>query len=148
MIIDPSGVDTLLIQIDDSRSTAEGGFPNMLSPDEWLLIVASGREAELERQLRQTLPGHISVVDISGGQTRLNLSGEGVATLLKKSSHYDFHSSNFGPGRCVQTTFAKATALVCRREDGSIDLVMRRSFADYLARWLLDAAAEFGSQIN
>ena len=112
-----------------------------LGPDEWLLIVVAARASEVESRLRQTLPGHVSLVDVSAGQTLVNLSGAAVGTLLKKSSHYDFHPANFGPGRCVQTNFAKAAALVSQREDGSFDLVIRRSFADYLARWLLDAGS-------
>lgn len=119
-----------------------------LGPDAWLLMVAGGREVAVETELRQALPGHFSVVDVSGGQTLLNLSGEGVTTLLKKCCHYDFHPTNFGPGRCVQTSFAKATALVSQRDDGSFDVIIRRSFADYLARWLLDAGAESGVDLT
>lgn len=119
-----------------------------LGPNEWLLMVDGGREASLEEQLRRQLAGHISIVDVSGGQTLLNMSGTGAAVVLMKSSPYDFHASNFVPGRCVQTTFAKATALVAACDDGSFDLVIRRSFADYLARWILDAGAEAGAAIT
>lgn len=119
-----------------------------LGPTEWLVIVPGGTEADTEARLRRTLQGHFSVVDVSGGQTLINLSGDGVETVLKKSSVYDFHLRNFSPGRCVQTTMAKATALVSKRADGSLDLVVRRSFADYLAAWLLDAGREFGSRIE
>ena len=118
-----------------------------LGPDEWLLLAQGNTALEHEQALREGLPGHVAIVDISGGQTLVNLSGPGVENILKKSGPYDFHSSNFGDGRCVQTTFAKATALVARCEDGSVDLVIRRSFADYLARWLLDAGAEFDARI-
>lgn len=119
-----------------------------LGPTEWLVIVDGGREALLETQLRQTLHGHFSIVDISGGQTLINLSGKGVYNLLAQSSSYDFHPAHFGPGRCVQTTFAKATALISKKPNGSFDLVIRRSFADYLASWLLDAGKEFGCRIE
>jgi sarcosine oxidase subunit gamma len=118
-----------------------------LGPDEWLLLAQGSDAGDLEAALREGLPGHVAIVDVSGGQTLVNLGGTGVATVLKKSSPYDFHPSNFGAGRCVQTTFAKATALVASCEDGSVDLVIRRSFADYLARWLLDAGAEFDARI-
>jgi sarcosine oxidase subunit gamma len=119
-----------------------------LGPNEWLLIVPGGSEGRTETALRQAISGHIAIVDISGGQTLINLSGEAVATVLKKSSGYDFHPRHFGPGRCVQTTLAKATALVSKKADGSFDLVIRRSFADYLASWLLDAGREFGCRIE
>lgn len=119
-----------------------------LGPNEWLLIVDGGSEAAVESHLREVFKGHISIVNISGGQTLINLRGADVETVLKKSSGYDFHPSHFGPGRCVQTTFAKATALVSKKADGSFDLLIRRSFADYLATWLLDAGREFGCRIE
>ncbi len=65
-----------------------------------------------------------------------------------KSSVYDFHPDNFQPGKCVQTTFAKAGALVSKKSDGSFDLVIRRSFTDYIAEWLLDAGKEYGCSIT
>jgi len=146
------GVDAVLgIALPTQPSTcAHNGEAGIywLGPDEWLLIVEGGRAAALEEQLRQQLGGHISIVDVSGGQTLLNISGNGAAMVLMKSSPYDFHTANFGPGCCVQTTFAKATALVVAREDGCFDLVIRRSFADYLARWILDAGAEAGVIIS
>lgn len=119
-----------------------------LGPTEWLVIVPGGSEAEMEARLRDNLQGHFAVVDVSGGQTLINISGEGVDIVLKKSCGYDFHPSRFAAGHCVQTTFAKATALVNKKSDGSFDLVIRRSFADYLALWLLDAAKEFGCRIT
>ena len=119
-----------------------------LGPNEWLAIVAGGTEAEVEARLRQTLIGHFSVVDVSGGQTLLNLSGEAVGMVLKKSSVYDFHPSQFAQGRCVQTTFAKASALVSKSADNSFDLVIRRSFSDYLFRWIVDAASEYGIEVT
>lgn len=119
-----------------------------LAPNEWLVIVGAGTEFEIETRLRQTLRGHFAIVDVSGGQTLVRLSGPAVAMVLKKSSVYDFHPDHFPVGRCVQTTFAKATALVSKTADDSFDLVIRRSFADYLFRWLIDAAGEYGIKIN
>ena len=119
-----------------------------LAPNEWLVIVGADTELEIEARLRQTLRGHYAIVDVSGGQTLVRLSGEAVAMVLKKSSVYDFHPDHFPVGRCVQTTFAKATALVSKTADNSFDLVIRRSFADYLFRWIVDAASEYGLKIN
>ena len=119
-----------------------------LGPNEWLAIVRGGTGRNTESQLRETLKGHFSVVDISGGQTQIRMSGEGVGQLLKKSSVYDFHPEHFRSGQCVQTTFAKASALISKNADQSFDLVMRRSFSDYLCRWIIDASAEYGLEMN
>ena len=119
-----------------------------LGPDEWLLIVPDGEQPRVERQLREAVSGPLSVVDVSGGFIHVNLAGEDAGKVLQKSSPYDFHPRNFPPGRCVQTIFAKASALVAANADGSFDLVIRRSYADYLARWITDAAAEYGYSVR
>lgn len=122
-----------------------------LGPSEWLIVEQGGDPAPLEAALRASLKGHISIVDVSGGQTCINVRGVAVGTLLKKSSIYDFEgwdAATPSSGSVVQTTFAKASAAVSNRCDGSYDLVIRRSFADYLAQWLLDAGGEFGCRIE
>jgi sarcosine oxidase subunit gamma len=119
-----------------------------LGPTEWLAIVPGGTEATVEAKLRETLTGHFAVTDVSGGQTILNLSGKAVNEVLKKSSVYDFHPSQFTQGRCVQTTFAKASALIHKNADDSFDLVIRRSFSDYLFHWIIDAASEYGIDVK
>jgi len=119
-----------------------------LGPDEWLLLVDREVESHIESKLRLTLTGHYGVTIVTGGQTLINVSGKELESLLRKSSVYDFHPSHFQVNDCVQTTFAQATGLFCKCADGSFDIVIRRSFADYLARWLLDAGAEFGCVIE
>ena len=117
-----------------------------LGPNEWL-VTATSDALSLGSALRQELKGHVAVVDVSGGQTQVNLSGEQVDTLLKKASVYDFGSwaeaSDQG-GRCTQSTFASASALVVKNVDGSVDLIIRRSFSDYIMQWLLDAVKDTG----
>ena len=119
-----------------------------LGPDEWLLVVEGGDGLSVERRLRDALDGRFSVVDVTGAQIQLDLSGPHIGKVLQKSSPYDFHPRNFPPGRCAQTVFAKATALVAAKEDGAFDIVFRRSYADYLMRWLADAAAEYGYRLD
>ena len=123
---------------------AEDTAAYWLGPDEWLLVVPSGAEGAMERRLRDTLEGSFSVVDTTGAQRIVNLSGPGTGSVMQKSSPYDFHPRNFPAGRCVQTTFAKASALVAGNADGSFDLVVRRSYANYVHRWIAEAAAEYG----
>jgi sarcosine oxidase, subunit gamma len=122
-----------------------------LGPSEWLVIEIAGQAQIIEAALRKSLKGHIAIVDVSGGQTCINLRGVGVTTVLKKSTVYDFEAwdlATSNAGRAVQTTFAKASAVISNRSDGSYDLVIRRSFADYIAQWLLDAGEEFGCRIE
>ena len=111
-----------------------------LGPDEWLVTVTAGANDELEGRLRVALGGAGAVVDVSSGYIRYNLHGPAAAETLMKASPYDFDGREFGPGRCVQTVFAKITALVACRESSSFDLTIRRSYAGYFERWTADAS--------
>ncbi|HLA33164.1 MAG TPA: sarcosine oxidase subunit gamma family protein [Pseudomonas sp.] len=120
-----------------------------LAPDEWLLIVPGGTEYEVEQKLRAALDGqHISLVNVSGGQTILELSGPKVRELLMKSSSYDVHPSNFPVGKAVGTVFAKSQLVIRHTGEDCWELLVRRSFADYIWLWLQDASAEYGLVIK
>ena len=121
-----------------------------LGPDEWLII--SNRPANfLQLKLREALRGHSAVTDVSGGYTKIRLVGPSLPSVLQKASGYDFEAwllDDTNQSRCAQTNFAKATALVALNEDNSFDVVVRRSFADYIAQWLLDAGRVQGCLIH
>ncbi len=120
-----------------------------LAPDEWLLIVPGGEEYAVEQRLRQALGEelHYAVVNVSGGQTLLELSGANVRELLMKSTSYDVHPSNFPVGKAVGSIFAKSQCVIRHTGEDTWELVVRRSFADYFWLWLQDASAEYGLQI-
>jgi sarcosine oxidase subunit gamma len=126
--------------------SAEAGEASVrwISPDEWLLIVPGAEAFGLEQRLREQIDGHVAIVNVSGGQTVLMLTGKDAVNVLKKSTGYDFHASQFPVGKVVSTTFAKAQAVIRRTGEQSWELVIRRSFADYIWLWLQDASAEYG----
>lgn len=113
-----------------------------LGPDEWLVVTPGAREAELAVALREALRGIFSAVtEVGSGQTVIVLRGRGVRDLLAKECPFDLHAPSFGPGACAQTRLAKAAVLLRPLDGAAIELVVRRSFADYLWSWLGDAAA-------
>ncbi len=114
-----------------------------IAPDEWLLI-GPGKEAyAMELSLRAQLDGHYAVINLSGGQTLLRLAGPKARLVLMKSCPYDMHDRNFPVGKVVTTVLAKSQATVHRIGDEEWALVVRRSFADYVWRWLMDAGKEY-----
>ncbi|MFB9147326.1 sarcosine oxidase subunit gamma [Halomonas alkalicola] len=130
----------------------EGGERSIqwLSPDEWLLIVPGGEEFALEGRLREALGDardtsvkNYAIVNVSGGQTLLELEGEMARELLMKSTPYDVHPDAFPVGKGVTTVFAKANLILRRPSEERWELVLRRSFADYCYRWILDAGSEY-----
>lgn len=120
-----------------------------LGPDEWLLIVPGGQELAVEQKLRAALDGqHTQIVNVSGGQTVLELSGPNVREVLMKSTSYDVHPNNFPVGKAVGTVFAKSQLVIRRTGEETWELLIRRSFSDYWWLWLQDASAEYGLSIE
>lgn len=115
-----------------------------ISPDEWLVVVPGLKAFEVETALHAELSGHYQVVNISGGWTIYKLSGANVVDVLKKSTIVDVHPSKFPVGKVVTTTFAKSGAIIRRSGESEFELVVRRSFADYLWLWIQDASREYG----
>lgn len=115
-----------------------------LSPDEWLVTVPYEQAFALEKALRADAEGHFSVVNVSGGQTLLTLSGPRAVDVLKKSTPLDLHLREFPVGKVAGSIFAKSSVLLRRTGEESWELVVRRSFADYLWLWLQDASREYG----
>lgn len=116
-----------------------------LGPDEWLAVTPGEREREIVDALRSALDDvHSSVTPVTGGQTILVLRGAHVRDLLAKGCPFDLHSPAFRAGACAQTHLAKAGVLLRPVGDDAIEIVVRRSFADYLYKWLETAAAEYG----
>ena len=117
-----------------------------LGPDEWLLLTPPDREAGIAQALRNSLGNlFFAIIDISSGQTVINIRGNQARDVLAKGCSLDLHPRHFYPGCCAQTHIAKATVLIRQQDHSpSFDLVVRRSFAEYLALWLKDAAQEYG----
>lgn len=117
-----------------------------LGPDEWLATTDTSAGPALCAELTQALSAlHASVTDQSGGLVAMQMSGTSVRELLAGGCTLDLHPREFGVGDCAQTGLAKANVLLaCVDEAPAYVLVVRRSFADYLGRWIADTGREFG----
>lgn len=114
-----------------------------LGPDEWLLKASHGQGDALVDALRTALSGlHSAVVAVGDGNTTLTVEGDGAAALLSRGCPLDFHPRAFAAGALAQTHIAKCGATVLCIEAGKrYEVTVRRSFADYLFRWLCQAGA-------
>ncbi len=109
-----------------------------LGPDEWQVVTESDRAADLVRQLEAALAGqHVAINDLSGGQVALQLTGTDVPELLARACTLDLHPSLFGVGDCAQSGLAKTNVLLgCIGETPVYEIIVRRSYSEYLLRWL------------
>lgn len=135
------------LPITPNTTTAGGNLTaTWLGPDEWLLLAEHHQPDPLVEDLQAALTGHVaSVVDISAGQTVFRLSGPTTLDVLARGCALDLHLTVFPPGACAQTLLARAQALLIAVDDTpTIDIIVRRSFAPYVATWLEDSAHHFG----
>ncbi|MBJ7468664.1 MAG: sarcosine oxidase subunit gamma [Rhodoferax sp.] len=113
-----------------------------LGPDECLLQCPIGQGAALEAALREAMPGqHMAIVNVGHGNTVLRVQGPGAADLLSRGCPLDFHASVFAAGQVAQSHISRANAtILCKQAGSHYEVTVRRSFADYLFRWLCAAA--------
>ena len=116
-----------------------------LGPDEWLVTSPQGVAPDLFGRLRRAVAGrHAAVVDLSASRAIIEIDGRQARTLLQKGCGIDLHPTEFGPGQCAQTLFAKLPVIIDQLSAAPVyRLFVRRSAARWLAEWLIDAADEF-----
>ena len=117
-----------------------------LGPDEWLLTSTTETPEELEALVRAVVvPLGGAAADVSAQRIGLRLTGPRARDVLAKGCSIDLHPRVFRRGSSAQTTLGQAgVVLLALSAAGDEYLVLvRSSFAGYLADWLLDAALEF-----
>jgi sarcosine oxidase subunit gamma len=130
-----------------ANTIARGNGYDMLwlGPDEWLVRSAMAhdatRTAPLQAKLGAAFAGvFASAVDIGSGYTVLEIGGTRTREVLVRGCPLDLHPTLFGEGQCAQTHYFKASMTLLPTGADSFDIVVRRSFADYFVKIMLDAA--------
>jgi len=119
-----------------------------LGPDEWLLTSTAEAPEELEDRVRDAVvPLGGSAANVSAQRITVRLTGERVRDVLARGCAIDLHPRVFGRGSSAQTTLGLAGVVLLALNDAGDDylVLVRSSFAGYLADWLLDAAFEFAA---
>ena len=121
-----------------------------LGPDEWLVTSAAGDRTSLAQAFDNALASmHAASNDVSGGNVVVRLAGERTRDLFAKGCTLDFNPDAFPVGACAQSGLGKANVLVGFVDAGpTFDVVVRRSFSDYLVKWLRHSGSEFGIEFG
>ena len=115
-----------------------------LAPDEWLIVAPAA--ADLFARLGAIAEQSFSTANWqSGAFAQMRLTGDAARDVLAKGCTLDLHPQSFLAGHCAQTLLAKAGVLLAFDDNRPAwSLIVRRSFAEYLALWLAHAGKEFG----
>ena len=127
----------------NTASVGNGRQLFWLGPDEWLLKTAGGTGDAIEAALRAELVGkHISVVQVGSGNTTFSVQGAAAADLISRGGPLDLHVRSFPAGSLAQSHIAKANVVVyCLEAETAFEITVRRSFAEYLFKWLCEAGS-------
>ncbi|WP_375424137.1 2Fe-2S iron-sulfur cluster-binding protein [uncultured Friedmanniella sp.] len=117
-----------------------------LGPDEFLLL---GGTAAGAGQLRSALGSDGAVTDVSATRTTVALSGRHARDVLSHGMAVDLDA--LVPGTCVQTLLAQCAVVAFGDGEPAstgdrVEVLVRSSFADHLADWLLLTAAEYATE--
>ena len=143
----PTDVNTVSGRID-------GIYTLCLGPDEWLIVTPSNKEQILYSELTQALEQlHTSINLVGESRTLIRLSGLYARNVLAKGCSVDLHPRVFKPGQCAQTILGRSDITVHQVADeagtnaATYDIIVFRSFAEYVWTWLEDAAREYGVRV-
>ena len=127
----------------NTASVGNGRQLFWLGPDEWLLKLPGGAGETIEVALRAALAGkHFSVVQVGSGNTTFSVQGAAAADLLSRGCPLDLHARSFPNGSLAQSHISKANVVIyCLQAETSYEVTVRRSFAEYLFKWLCEAGS-------
>lgn len=110
-------------------------------PDDWLIVDERPDASELLGALEGAVAGHhTAVVEVSGNRVRFRISGRDARALMNRACALDFDPPEFAAGHCAGTIVARAQAFVMQTsDDPTYELLVRRSFAAYVADWFVTA---------
>ena len=126
------------------RSATHGARAALwLGPDEQLLLAPVADAEAVAGRLREALAAlpH-SLVDVSHRQIGIEVGGSLAQTVLNAGCPLDLHLAAFPAGMCTRTVLGKAEIVLWRTGAATFHVEVWRSFADYAARFLAEAARE------
>ncbi len=118
-----------------------------LGPNEWLVETAADAAAALAGELAAALDEFGGAVnDLGGAYAALRLAGAEARELLAKGCTLDLHPREFVPGQCARAGLARVNVLLAAVDaaEPAFLIIVGRSYADYLCRWLGNAARPSG----
>ena len=133
------------LALEPCRARVQGGRASLwLGPEEYLLLAPADDAAAVAGALAAALRGIAhSLVDVGHRQIGIEVHGPQAARILNGACPLDFDDSEFPPGACTRTVFAKADIVLWRTLTDAFRLEVARSFSHYVADLLTEIAIDY-----
>lgn len=114
-------------------------------PGEWIVGVPKGEERHYLESMQQRLDGLVALTTvITDSRVVFEMEGDHAFDILSRGSTFDFHSSNFGTGACINTRLAGLPVMLAKADDQAATTVfIDRSSEHYFRAWIVAVSAEF-----
>ena len=116
-----------------------------LSPDEWMIVSNEIVSKDTNKyELNEVLYDSISktnlgaIIDITDQFVQLELKGKNIYELFSAGSPFNFNEFKEKKGSTTQTLLNHTDVILHNKDKNSVNLFVRRSFADHLYSWIYD----------
>ena len=122
-----------------------------LRNDLFFISTPPGREVSAEKKLTTASAAaseqFVTVTDVTHGRVEIRVIGPDSQALLSKVCGLDFHPSAFPNEAAKQSSLAKTTQLIIRRDIGKLpafSIIGTQSLGPYVWDTMMEAGKEFG----
>ena len=122
-----------------------------LRNDLFFISTPPSREISAQKKLRNASTASeqfVTVTDITHGRVEIRVIGPDSQALLSKVCGLDFHPSAFPNETAKQSSLAKTTQLIIRRDIGELSafsIIGSQSLGSYVWDTMMEAGREFGA---
>ena len=132
----------------NTSSTSDKLTAIWLSPDEWMIISneLSNKDTNISK-LNEMLFNRISktnlgaVVDITDQFVQLELKGKNIYEIFSSGCPFNFNKFKEKKGSTAQTVLNHIDVILHHKEENTVNLFVRRSFAEHLFSWIVDCSS-------
>jgi sarcosine oxidase, subunit gamma len=134
----------LALPAPESLARGDFGVLAWAGPNEYLWFCDLSAEDGFVSSLNGALVGVFSSATlVSDSRIGFLVKGDEARSFVAKGCSIDMHAAAFGVGHVVTTRFAGLPAMLLSRDDDEFVIYFDIGHAQYMLKWITDAAEEF-----